>query len=190
MRTLPPTVAFLAALVCLPSPVSATVMVEVPLEDMAVDADAIAIGTVTRSGVQMVFERGRMLPWTATTLNVEEWIKGGDGAPTLVIHERGGEWQGGGMRIDGTPEYQVGEHVVVFLFRDPVGRLRTYGMVQGKFVIRAAVDGPTLVERDLTGVGFARWNSGGMSVQPPPPPATMTLDELLARTRFALEAVR
>ena len=165
----------------------ATVLVEVPLDDMIFDADAIVMGEVVHVGVQMVVrDDGSLEPWTATTLRVRRWLKNGTGS-TVTLYERGGEWQGGGMRIDGTPEYHRGEHVLVFLRRDPLGRLRTYGMVQGRFVIRAGAPGvPTTVERDVHAVGFAQWTSAGMTVTHLPS-TVMQLDAMLARIEYVLE---
>lgn len=170
----------------------ATVLVEVPLDDMIVDADAIVLGQVERVGTQMrVREDGTLEPWTVTTLRVESWLAGrpAGAADRVGIHERGGEWQGGGMRIAGTPDYRVGERVVVFLWRDPLGRLRTYGMVQGRYVVRAGVDVPTTVERDLHEVGFAQWSNGTMAVTHLDD-VPITLDQLVGRIRDVLEMVR
>src|SRR5690606_28077463 len=106
----------LACLWLAPSATRATVLVEVPLDDMIFDAESIVLGEVTHVGVQMVVrEDGRLEPWTATTIRVERWLKNGSGE-TVTLVERGGEWQGGGMRIDGTPEYRPGERVLVFLW--------------------------------------------------------------------------
>lgn len=173
-----------------PEDARATVLVEVPLDDMIFDAEAIVLGEVVDVGVQMVVrEDGRLEPWTVTTIRVEHWLKNGAGS-TVTLHERGGEWQGGGMRIDGMPEYRVGERVLVFLWRDPLGRLRTYGMVQGKFVVRAGVPGvPTTVERDVEAVGFAQWSGGQMTVTHLPR-TVMPLDAMVARIRHVLEVTR
>jgi len=170
-----------------PSVAQATVLVEVPIDDMIADADAIAVAQVAHVGTRLVLRQdGELEPWTATTLRVERWLGGGAGT-TVVVHERGGLWQGGGMRIAGTPEYHPGERVVVFLRLDETGRYRTYGMVQGKFVIRAGVAGVlTTVERDFTEVAFATWSSSGMVVQPRGA-QPLPLDLLLERIRYVLE---
>lgn len=173
-----------------PEQARGTVLVEIPLDDMTFDAEAVVLGEVTGVDVQMVMrEDGSLEPWTKTTLRVERWLKAGEGQ-TVTLFERGGAWPGGGMRIAGTPEYRVGERVVVFLWRDPLGRLRTYGMAQGRFVVRAGAPGvPTTVERDLDDVGFAQWSSAGMTVTHLPPTA-MTLDALLARIAHVLEVTQ
>jgi hypothetical protein len=59
------------------------------------------------------------------------------GAPTaeLILTERGGEIDGLGLMVPGTPSYRVGEQVVVFTHRGN-GRLMTLFWTQGKFTLR------------------------------------------------------
>lgn len=149
----------------------ATVMVEVPLEDMARDAVAIVRGRVIHSGTQLVMSAGSLDPHTVTTVQVLDWIKGEEEAPQVVIRELGGTYgpngQGGGMWIDGTPRYAVGEEVIVFLERDPndPAYYRTYAMSQGKFVVIHGLPGvPAAVARDTRAIAFAQWASGRMTI--------------------------
>lgn len=168
----------------------ATVMVEIPLEDMVMDADAIVLAHVDRVGVQVALRGRAMEPWTVNSLRVDRWLKSG-GSGHVLVYERGGRWEGGGMAIAGTPEYLEGEQVVVFLRIDDEGRYRTYGMVQGRFVVQQGVPGQAaIVRRDLGGVGFASWaRDGGMQVEHRG--ATVaSLDALLGRIAQVLEAIR
>ncbi|MBO6938806.1 MAG: hypothetical protein JJ863_27805 [Deltaproteobacteria bacterium] len=150
------------------SSAEATVMVELTLEDMARDAVAIVHGRVVRTGGHLGIRDGSAEPFTVTTLDVIEWIKG-PGGDRIELREIGGELGGnrGGMAIDGVPNYDVGEEVVVFLENDPHGDFyRTYGMVQGKFVVLHGVPGvPDTVVRDSEAVTFARWTEGRMVLQ-------------------------
>lgn len=168
------------------SSASATVMVEVPLEEMIWNADAIVHGTVTRSGVRMVVgDDGQMLPNTITTIRVHEWIAG-PGGQTVELRELGGEWQGGGLRYEGTPRYREGEQVVVFLERRPEAPhdFRTFAMVQGKFVVRPGVPGVAdQVTRELDGVAFASWVRGRQTVSSPRPQPVMALSTFLDYVR-------
>lgn len=148
----------------LPASAAATVMVEVPIEDMARDADAIVVGRVLSSEVRVVVDpvRGAQ-PHTFTEIRVQEWIVGPGGA-RVVIEELGGDIQGQGLAISGTPVYRPGDEVIVFLERAD-GRFRTYAMAQGRFEIRRGVGGvPDHVLRDLSDVAFARWSGGRMQV--------------------------
>ena len=146
----------------------ATVMVELTLEDMARDAVAIVHGRVIRTGGHLGIREGSAEPYTVTTLDVIEWIKG-PGGDRVELREIGGELGGGrgGMAIDGVPNYTAGEEVVVFLEDDPDADFyRTYGMVQGKFVVLHGVPGvPDTVVRDSEAVAFARWTEGRMILQ-------------------------
>ena len=149
----------------------ATVMVAVPLEELVATSDAIVHARVVSSGSRMVLgERGtgEMTPHTLTELLVVEWLAGTDvdgDATTVTVDEIGGTYPGGGMIVAGTPAFHPGEEVVVFLSRAD-GRWRTRGMVQGLFVVRPAVPGAeTMVVRDTSDVGFARWDGGPMTVE-------------------------
>lgn len=139
-------------------------MVEVPIEDMARDADAIVLGRVEHTEVRIVVDPVRGTePRTLTRIRVNDWIAGSGGS-TVTVEELGGEVQGQGLVISGTPQYRVGEEVVVFLERAD-GRLRTYAMAQGRFEIRRGIGGvPDQLIRDLSGVSFATWRNGSMGV--------------------------
>jgi len=165
----------------------ATVMVEVPLDDMVRDADAVVLGTVVSTGVQLVMEDGGLIPNTLTRVRVREWLRG-DGPRIITIRELGGEWQGRGMRIEGTPRYAPGEQVVVFLAVHPAhpSDYRTYGMVQGRFVVIPGVPGvPTTVRRDLSAITFAHWVDGQMTLAPAQDGPVMQLDGFLDLIRRA-----
>lgn len=163
------------------STASATVMVEVPLEDLIQQADAIVHGTVVRTAVRLEMREGALEPQTITTIRVREWIAG-EGGDEVELRELGGVWQGGGVRFDGTPEYRAGEEVVVFLERrrEEPRDLRTLAMVQGKFEVRHGAPGvPSCVLRDLSGVAFARWADGQQTVSEPGDDPAMELETFL-----------
>lgn len=181
--------AMLAGSVLWGSSARATVMVELLLEDMARDATAIVHGRVVRSGTQLALLEGtRAEPYTVTTIQPMEWIKG-PGGDEVVLRERGGEIPGVmGMAIDGVPNYRIGEEVVIFLEEDPEAPrfYRTYGMVQGKWVVRHGVPGvPDTVVRDAEAISFARWTEGGMTLQPGDQRA-LSLEDFLDRVASAL----
>ena len=163
------------------STASATVMVEVPLEDLIQQADVIVHGTVVSTAVRLEMREGALEPQTITTIRVREWIAGG-GGDEVELRELGGVWQGGGVRFDGTPEYRAGEEVVVFLERrrDEPRDLRTLAMVQGKFEVRHGAPGvPSCVLRDLSGIAFARWADGQQTVSEPGEDPAMELETFL-----------
>jgi hypothetical protein len=149
-------------------PAHATVMVEIPLEDLIADADAIVHATVARTGTQLETFDGHLEPHTIAMLHVSDWLKG-TGGSELSIDEIGGTVNGNGSWIDGTPRYQDGEEVIVFLRRLPNGAYRTVGMEQGRFDVVSSVSMTThtierLVQRDTSTLAFASWVSGTMEV--------------------------
>jgi hypothetical protein len=170
------------------STASATVMVEVPLEELILRADVIVHARVVESRVRLEMRSGALEPQTFTTLEVLEWVAG-PGGRTVELRELGGVWQGGGLHFEGTPEYQAGEEVVVFLERRPEAPhdLRTLAMAQGKFEVRHGVPGvPASVCRDLSGVAFARWADGQQTVHAPGEEPAMELGvflDFVRRTR-------
>jgi hypothetical protein len=184
--------AVLAALVAAvpASRASATVMVEVPLEELVQGADAIVHARVVSSRVRVEMRQNGLRPETVTTLEVIEWLAG-PGGRTVELRELGGVWQAGGVHYEGTPEYAVGEEVVVFLERraESPHDLRTLALAQGKFVVRHGVPGvPSSVLRDLDGIAFASWSEGRQQVTAPAPEPAMELGvflEFVRQTRRA-----
>jgi len=175
-----------SAAIALAPTAHATVMVEIPLEDLVRDADGIVLGTVERVGVRLQMDPGGqgMDPHTITTIRVSEWLKG-SGSELVTIDELGGVMGDMGLRIDGTPEYRAGERVVVFLHRVD-GRLRALQMAQGAFEVIPGVPGtPSIVQRDLAAIGLARWTEGQMSVEHGGRSA-MRLDDFLAFVRATI----
>lgn len=160
--------ALVGLLALLSVPAFATIMVEVPLEDMVADCQGVVRATVVHSGVQINMREGGTELTTISTLRVDEWLVG-EGDPRIRIREIGGENSRGGMRIAGTPRYQRGEEVIVVLDRDADGHreyFRTYGLAQGKFTVLRGVPGmPAVVMRDADAVGFATWLGGEMTIE-------------------------
>ena len=160
----------LAVLTLGPGSVRATVMVEVDLDTMARDAVAIVHGRVAHRSTHLALTNGRdPEPYTVVTLVADEWLKG-PGGGEVVLREMGGEYGRGGragVTVSGSPRYEVGEEVIVFVERDRVDPrfYRTFGMVQGKFQVRRG--DPDVVVRDTEAVGFARWApEGQMTIEP------------------------
>ncbi len=161
----------------------ATVMVEVPLEDMILGADAIVHGRVIANDVRMSLDRGELEPNTFVTIEVTEWLAG-EGGRTVTLRELGGTFQGITTEVVGVPRYAVGDEVIVFLERREDGRedLRTMAMAQGQFRVRHSLTEAPRVERDLEGVAFARWVDGQQTVQDPASPS-MELEAFKAYVR-------
>jgi hypothetical protein len=72
--------------------------------------------------------------WTHYQLAPIEFLKG-QATPKLVVSETGGTLDGRSMEIQGTPRYHEGEELILFLYRTPIGYLRTVGYGQGRYDI-------------------------------------------------------
>lgn len=156
------------------APVQATVFVPMTVENLARSSAAVVIGTVgTRSGIE---SDGRV--FTLVTVAVEQVLKGEVAEPVTTLKEAGGAVAGRMELVFGSPSFQPGEHVLLFLTTRADGSLRTNQLAQGKFDI----------ETDPAGVTRAaqHFGSGSIVVIPPggtPPSGPVPLDELLSVVR-------
>lgn len=147
----------------------ATVMVEIPLEDMVATADALVRGVVVRTGTRVVVGADGLEPWTHTWIRVDEWMHGQAAQRVIQVREPGGRYEGAEVSVSGTPRYVPGEQVVVFLARDvrPGLPYRTLQMAQGKFRVTFSKERrESIVVRDVDDVSFARWRDGQLSLEP------------------------
>jgi len=53
----------------------------------------------------------------------------------VTVAEPGGTMDGVKLAVTGMVRYSPGEHVVVLLYRTPIGLIRTVGLTQGKLLI-------------------------------------------------------
>ncbi len=113
----------------------ATLVPRMTLEQAVDDSVLIVQGTVVRTW--SAWGDKRQFIWTHYELKVSDALKG-LAARNIVISEPGGTVGNTGMQIAGAPRYSVGEEVVLFATRTPIGYLRTAGWGQGKYVV---VDG-------------------------------------------------
>ena len=120
------------------------------LERLVDSSQFIVQGTVVRSWTGWDSEHKYV--WTHSEIQVEETLRGA-AQRTLVVSEPGGSLDGVRMLFTGTVPYTVGERVVLFLMRTPIGFLRAAGGGQGKFTVgpdghaRASVQGFDVIGR-------------------------------------------
>jgi len=88
----------------------------------------------------------------------ERWKESGFSADrTVVLSEPGGTVGAQTMQVGGTAAYQVGEEVIVFVYRTPVGYLRAIGNGQGKFTITQRPGSPQkYIHSDPAGLELIR----------------------------------
>ncbi len=123
-----------------------------PLDQMAVRADQIFTGEVVGIASQMNARRTGI--FTFVTIEVDEYLKGGR-RDVLTLRFLGGDAEGYRLTVPGSPEFHLGEEVLVFS-DGGAGRIPTVlGMAAGKFTLRRdPVTGDRLLERSLEGLNL------------------------------------
>lgn len=132
-----------------------TLVPRMSLEEVVDASEAIVHGNVVRTWAD--WDADHEYIWTHYEIQVVDKLKG-NGVGTIVVSEPGGTVGETALQVAGTPQYEVGEEVVLFAEKTPVGYLRTCGWGQGKFrvqraretgkvTVRTAAKGIQLVER-------------------------------------------
>jgi hypothetical protein len=113
----------------------AAVYPQFSLENLVDRSPTIVEGRVTRSFA--AWDPDHKYIWTHYELQVSDRLRGG--AQTVTVSEPGGRLDGINMMSSGAQPYVNGEHVLLFMFKTPIGYWRTQGGGQGKFTV--GVDG-------------------------------------------------
>ena len=108
----------------------ATQVPTMSLEQVVDQAEVIAEGRVVRSWSG--WDAAHRYVWTHYEVEVDGVLAGAAGR-RMVLSEPGGEADGVRMVVSGAVPYGMGEAVMVFAYRTPVGFWRTVGWQQGKY---------------------------------------------------------
>jgi len=148
----------LALFLCAGS-LQATLVPRMSLEEVVDASESIVQGTVVRSW--SAWDEGRKYIWTHYEIQVADRLKG-NLPGTMVVSEPGGAVGETELQIAGTPQYEVGEEIVLFAERTPLGYLRTCGWGQGKFqVTRAPLNGKVTVRTAAKGIQLVERPAAG-----------------------------
>jgi hypothetical protein len=156
MRRFPFRLTLLAgSLACSLAP--AAVAPRLSLESLIDRSPLIVEGRVSHFWV--AWDQAHQYIWTHYDVAVTDSLRGANS--DVTVSEPGGTLDGVNQRFSGSIHYDVGEHVVLFLFRTPLGYWRTTGGSQGKFSIsagrvrRVAADTATPIARAASGQELA-----------------------------------
>lgn len=136
-------------------PAHATSVRDIGLDEQAAIATTIVKGRVT--GVQTVLvatPNGSQLPYTEVTLAPDEFLKGTPRA-TVRFRQLGGPLPDGrSLRVEGAPEYAVGDVVCLLLREDPQARIPIVGIHRGYYALAADPGGsePRVLDRHRNAV--------------------------------------
>jgi hypothetical protein len=130
---------FLLGLLLLATPRgAASVLIHLTIEEMAEKSSVVFLGRCVAVKSELDPREFGMV--TNNVFEVQEYYKGNLGR-RMVISEPGGEVGGRVTRYPGTPQFQPGDEVVLFVWTGPGGRHQVIGLTQGSF--RAARDPKT-----------------------------------------------
>ncbi|VVB97131.1 Uncharacterised protein [uncultured archaeon] len=126
------TVAILIVALLAIAPTVSALMTEISVENLTRESDVIAIGNITQQ--ESRWNLGRTMIYTYSTLSVEKYIKGGEGAETLTIVTEGGTAGESGVWVEDVPVFTKNETVLVFL-KKAGHEFSVVGWAQGKYIV-------------------------------------------------------
>lgn len=154
----------------------ASVAIPLALDDLVSQSKGIVVGTVT--AIESHWDARRAAIDTTIEIAVSDILKGGPAVPTVTLKQSGGTVGGVHAWVNGSPEFALGERVLVFLSTNADGSLRVLQLAQGKL---------SIVADDFTGEEFAFQDPApaGLSLHSAPggPPATLAVARRLEDLR-------
>ena len=153
---------------------SATVVIPVSEDDLALHATAVLIGQVKT--IESYWDKEARQVFTNITLTPQEILKGEINRRRYYSQTVRGTF--GHLRswVDGSPEFRVGEKVLLFLDTNPDGSACVAHLYQGKFSLFTDRDtGKEFAYRGETPEGVRLLTDGrtGRAQRPPPPVSSM-----------------
>jgi len=124
-------------LIGLLTPVTQGALVKIPYEQLWIDADTVALGTVT--GITTHWG-GKALIYQVVAISVERYYKNPMDASILYIRVEGGTIGSTGVWVEDQPEFTQGQHVLVFLAstdqtHNDQPLYTVYGSIQGAYTV-------------------------------------------------------
>jgi len=127
----------------------ATVLKQANLTQLTTKADLIFAGKVLAIDSQWDSSHSKI--WTHVTFLVNEVIKGSSTQKEVTLKLPGGaiDAENIRMKVDGVPEFKVGEEVLIFCSHDPKRICPIVGWYQGQFKIKFNQElGEKVIERE------------------------------------------
>ncbi len=159
MRTF--SIAWASLILLAPYAARATTFIDRPFPESVKDAPAIVRGLVGKSHAEWASgdDKNQRI-YTYYEIAVSEAIKGDVERGPLQIRVMGGEKDGVGMQVSGSPQFSAAEEVVVFLGARNQDRSRDlWGLMMGKFQVIRDPEGKDRLEGPGLGQGDSRTQS-------------------------------
>lgn len=157
------------------------VMVKLETKDLAGQADAVVVGTVTASKAQ--WNEGKTKIFTLTTVKIIEAVKG-DLKGEVAVRTFGGEVDGLAQMVPGMPQFKKDEEVVLFLKNEDKA-WHVVGLGQGKYVVLREKDKDPIVINKLEGLTLGKKDDkGGVAIdKDKPAPVQKPLKDFIAEIK-------
>lgn len=117
-------------------------LVKISDKNLVLSSDAIITGKVL--SIESRWNASKTNIYTDITIALNQTIKGDLGANTIVIEQLGGKIGDKQIWFTGSPEFSVGEEVLLFLKANSEGVLHTAHMGMGKFSISQTSENKTV----------------------------------------------
>ncbi len=144
----------LALLLLLPaSRAAGSTVVAMSLEQMSDRAQTIFLGRVTGTRADWNAERTRI--YTYVTLDVSRYLKGGGDSRVETVRVLGGQVGPYLASVPGSPQFAVGEEVLLFCAGGGARIPTVLGLSLGKFTIATDATGEKIVKRDISSLMLA-----------------------------------
>lgn len=140
----------------------ATVMIPLSVEDLSARSAAVVRGRVLAK--QSAWDDEHRKIHTYTEIEILATVHATNAVPkTIVVRTMGGEVGDIGMRVSGTPKFEEGEEVFVFLRTDPrdARQFQVVGMAQGKYRVERD-SGAAVAVPSEEGLAFVRPDASGV----------------------------
>ncbi|HSF06734.1 MAG TPA: hypothetical protein VLG10_13170, partial [Methylomirabilota bacterium] len=164
IRQLPVCVAALIIAITGTSPVEATVVGVLPEGLLTEQAQVIVIGQVI--DISGHWDPGQGQIFTDITVRLDEVLKGVVPTPELTIRQLGGRVGDVESRVEGSPEFRLGERVLLFLTTRGDGTLRVAHLYLGKFSILTDLHTGERLARRQTPAGVVVTTPPGSGARP------------------------
>ena len=120
-------------------------------------ANLIFTGKVVGQRAEWNAERTRI--YTYVTFQVERYLKGGSSAELATVRLLGGQVGPYRAVVPGTPQFELGEDVLLFCAGEGVSIPTVLGLSLGKFAIATDAGGERIVKRDISTLMVANHNT-------------------------------
>ncbi|HKJ82349.1 MAG TPA: hypothetical protein VJ954_10020, partial [Ignavibacteriaceae bacterium] len=104
------------------------------IEKLSDQSDLVVVGKV--SEIHSKWNKDKSRIYTDVTVDVEEFVKGGEPGTRIVIKHPGGEVGGVGEWYSYAPKFKTTEEVMLFLHKNKNGNLNVTKGAEGKFLVK------------------------------------------------------